>query len=422
MIRSTEETRKLRPNLKASNEPDRAKWVYFLGKFLQVLTFGQYFFVGLTLVLTQLILRGIICSISDLKWRRRLKKLSSQLTYITYAPGMAFNYFWARAELNIHSNDKKTFEDLKKARMFGVIVANHSFTVDYITVHTLFDQFDRLTCVKLMGKNEIKYLPIAGWSAYLTDTVFVKRDWNRDRETLKSQLNELLDYDCTFFTLYAEGTRFTSQKYRDSVEFCRSKNIEPFKHHLIPKPKGFVATLRHFIRETHSRGLEEEQPVRLFNLETLIPGGFNISDFLGGKKFAVDIMIEEIKIEPEIRKEALESTDELDCNDCPKMRELLLEIYRRKDNIVEQYKLNSNTFVLANSERGGKYPFRRNERTVLLSIPLFALTYGTLGYLALVRFADSLVFWSLLSIWPLMAGAVFTFIKSASELKKSGRV
>lgn len=38
----------------------------------------------------------------------------------------------------------------------------------------------------------------------------------------------------------AEGTRFSQAKHEASVKFAEGRNMVPLKHHLIPRPKGFV--------------------------------------------------------------------------------------------------------------------------------------------------------------------------------------
>jgi len=45
--------------------------------------------------------------------------------------------------------------------------------------------------------------------------------------------------------LNAEGTRFTPTKHAASVKFASERGIVPLKHHLIPRTKGFTASLPH---------------------------------------------------------------------------------------------------------------------------------------------------------------------------------
>lgn len=403
-------------------------WLYLLGRIVQFLFLGQYLFVGSGLVLVQIVIRLLISLSSNRTWRGKLKSLSSQLTYIIYSPGMAFSYYFARAEMNFMTGNKKVYDDLKNENMLAIIVTNHSFTIDYIIIHLFFHQLNRLTSVKLLSKHEVMYLPIAGWIAYLTDTVFVKRDWSKDCSTMGPQLNELFDYDSAMFALYAEGTRFTNEKYLESVEYAKSNNIQPLKHHLMPKARGFVYTLRHLIRELKARKLEDKIPLRVYNLECLMPyeEKYTIQDYLGSRKIILDFICEEIKISNEIRMEALESQDDVNCSDCPKIKKLLMDIYRRKDTIVEEYKLNGNMLTEdmeifkrdSDSKEAYKYPFKPKLTSLFLGMPSFIITYATFGYLAFVIFVESKLFWYLLCLWPLIGTCVFLSFKAASEIKR----
>lgn len=46
--------------------------------------------------------------------------------------------------------------------------------------------------------------------------------------------------------LYAEGTRFTKEKYEASVEFAKKRGLPELKEHLLPRTKGFSIGLPHF--------------------------------------------------------------------------------------------------------------------------------------------------------------------------------
>lgn len=41
----------------------------------------------------------------------------------------------------------------------------------------------------------------------------------------------------------AEGTRFTEKKHEASVKFARERGVQELKHHLLPRTKGFTASL-----------------------------------------------------------------------------------------------------------------------------------------------------------------------------------
>lgn len=49
----------------------------------------------------------------------------------------------------------------------------------------------------------------------------------------------------TQLCLFAEGTRFTPEKHKVSVEFSKSRGYPVLKHHLFPRTKGFCFILKH---------------------------------------------------------------------------------------------------------------------------------------------------------------------------------
>ena len=49
---------------------------------------------------------------------------------------------------------------------------------------------------------------------------------------------------CTQLCLFAEGTRFTPEKHKISVEFAESRGLPVLKHHLFPRTKGFCFILK----------------------------------------------------------------------------------------------------------------------------------------------------------------------------------
>lgn len=52
--------------------------------------------------------------------------------------------------------------------------------------------------------------------------------------------------------LNAEGTRFTEKKHEASVQFARERGMIELKHHLIPRTKGFIASLKPLKAKCHS--------------------------------------------------------------------------------------------------------------------------------------------------------------------------
>lgn len=350
--------------------------------------------------------------------RRGLKYISGHLHYAIVAPLLAVFYYWFQIRLRISAKDEKFFKRILEPNVY-LVVANHSHELDYLYIYTLLDQLSSIQKLKLMAKAELRLLPIIGWSLNMTDTVFVKRDWKRDRMNITKQLDEFYDYDRVIFNVYAEGTRYTDDKYLSSVEYAKQIGIEPFKHHLVPKPRGFVFTLRHLIRENEKRSKLNangtKRDVKLINLESIMPVKRGFSDLTRGLPVHADIYCEEIEIGDEIRKEALESRDDLDCNDCPKMRKLLMDIFRRKDNIVDVYRGNKNNIIMIDNGKVFKYPFRYRKLSIIFWLISFCFSYVTLGYsiLALESTANKFI----IIVYISMCTFIFKRFRSESQIE-----
>jgi len=93
-------------------------------------------------------------------------------------------------------------------------------------------------------KKVISYIPTIGWSWKFAEFVFLERSFDKDKKIILTQLNEIFDYpDPVWLLLNAEGTRFTKTKHEASVKFAQERNMTVLNHHLIPRTKGFTASL-----------------------------------------------------------------------------------------------------------------------------------------------------------------------------------
>lgn len=88
-------------------------------------------------------------------------------------------------------------------------------------------------------------MPVIGWTFFFCEMIFLARNWEKDSLTLGESLDRLTEYtDTIILLLFAEGTRFTKEKYEASVKFSKEKGLHILKHHLQPRTKGFVYTIQ----------------------------------------------------------------------------------------------------------------------------------------------------------------------------------
>jgi 1-acyl-sn-glycerol-3-phosphate acyltransferase len=103
---------------------------------------------------------------------------------------------------------------------------------------------DRLGDMKWLVKDVIKYVPGVGWGMLFIDCVFVKRDWAADQESIRRAFAKLRDNRVPVWMLsFSEGTRLTAEKLARSQAYAREHGLPVPRHTLVPRTKGFVATV-----------------------------------------------------------------------------------------------------------------------------------------------------------------------------------
>lgn len=378
------------------NTQERSKFSKLCGRLLIVLTLTSFIFIGAILNCLQVIFCLTARLSDDRGWQRWHKHANGYLVYLIFSQPIFLIYFWTRVDLKIHLDDKTMIEDVKK-RVIGIMIANHTYELDWLVCFLLADQVGNIGSYKAFAKSELKWLPVIGWSFWLSDLVYVQRDWPKDKLNIEKKLNQLLSYDQILLGIFAEGTRLTKEKFAEAREFAVTKGMEPYKYHLFPRARGFNYTLRHYLRAANVDKTLDEKQLRVFNLEFVLPDKPNFKHFVNGSYIKADIYCEEVLIGEDIRKEAIESDS---AENCPKLTELLQNIYRRKDELIENYKTENGFHTPSKmSPNGGLFPLKKPIGVLFWWTLFMSTTYGTLIYLAFTVFAQSLGFWTLVTMF-----------------------
>eukprot|EP00999_Lentomonas_sp_LEN2_P000064 NODE_1063_length_1029_cov_13.004435_g1018_i0.p1 GENE.NODE_1063_length_1029_cov_13.004435_g1018_i0~~NODE_1063_length_1029_cov_13.004435_g1018_i0.p1 ORF type:complete len:326 (-),score=26.93 NODE_1063_length_1029_cov_13.004435_g1018_i0:3-980(-) len=151
---------------------------------------------------------------------------------------------WGRHEVRFSGDDPPMHETV-------LILANHRFWLDFVVVFGLAGRKGRLGCMKIFAKDVIKWFPGYGWGAYFTDSIFLKRDWNKDQKSIAKTFSRLLGHKLPFWILtHAEGTRINTKKRIKSQQWAKSKGLPQLEHVLAPRAGAFIAScqgLRHVV-------------------------------------------------------------------------------------------------------------------------------------------------------------------------------
>lgn len=126
----------------------------------------------------------------------------------------------------------------------ALIVANHQQMPDIVVLMILAWSKSRLGDLKWFVKDPIKYVPGIGWGLQFLDCLFVKRNWDSDEGKIRRTFAKFLRDGIPLWLIsFSEGTRLKPKKLAASQQFARERGWRVPKHTLVPRTKGFVASV-----------------------------------------------------------------------------------------------------------------------------------------------------------------------------------
>lgn len=124
------------------------------------------------------------------------------------------------------------------------LIANHSCFADFAVVHSIAIRKRMLSFCKYFVKDSVKYIPIFGWGMKLMGMVMLKRNWAEDRAKFTSFFTIFSGGRLpVYLVAYPEGSRTTPSKIARSQEHAKANGQPILKNLLLPRTKGFIATM-----------------------------------------------------------------------------------------------------------------------------------------------------------------------------------
>lgn len=242
------------------------------------------------------------------------RRINCRLGYCIASQMVAILEWWSGTECVLYT-------DPESYRFYGkenaIVVLNHNFEIDFLCGWTFCERFGVLGSSKVLAKKELAYVPLIGWMWYFLEIVFCKRKWEEDRRTVTQSLQNLRDYPENYwFLLHCEGTRFTPEKHRVSMQVAESKGLPRLKHHLLPRTKGFCVTVQN-LRGTVAAVYDSTLNFRNNENPTFL-------GLLNGRKYHADLYVRRIPLD-------LIPENEAECS------AWLHKLYQEKDQFQEQY-------------------------------------------------------------------------------------
>jgi len=123
-------------------------------------------------------------------------------------------------------------------------VMNHLTFLDWAFLFSVAGRRGRLGVLKFFAKKSITWIPGFGWGLYLLDSLLVSRSWLKDQNLINNTFAKLKMRKLPFWVVsFLEGTRRTATKLAESQAFAKQRDLPHLRHLLVPRTKGFVATL-----------------------------------------------------------------------------------------------------------------------------------------------------------------------------------
>ncbi|XP_077302646.1 1-acyl-sn-glycerol-3-phosphate acyltransferase gamma-like [Arctopsyche grandis] len=170
------------------------------------------------------------------------RKINYYLAYSFYSQLVFMAEWWSESETAVYI-DKTEFEKYY-GKEHGLLLMNHSYEIDWLMGWKFCDGIGVLGNCKAFAKKSIQYMPPVGWSWKFGEYVFLERSYDKDKEIILKQLQELGNYpDPIWLLIFPEGTRFSPEKHEASQKFAEKNGLPILKHHLTPRTKGFTTSL-----------------------------------------------------------------------------------------------------------------------------------------------------------------------------------
>lgn len=172
------------------------------------------------------------------------RRLNYYVTYLLNSQMVFLVEWWSGSRCIMYSDPDHIKEYFGKEP--AMLLLNHTYEIDWLIGWVVCDRVQILGNAKVFVKKMLKYAPILGWSWKMQEIVFLERNWERDRISLGEQLDRLAQYPVPYWLcLFPEGTRYTKEKHAESMKIARSKGLPELKYHLLPRTRGFVASIPH---------------------------------------------------------------------------------------------------------------------------------------------------------------------------------
>ncbi|XP_023018005.1 1-acyl-sn-glycerol-3-phosphate acyltransferase gamma [Leptinotarsa decemlineata] len=327
------------------------------------------------------------------------RKINWYLCWTIYSQLVFVGDWWSETKIFFYI-DKEEFNKYY-GKEHAYCIMNHTYEVDWLIGWMMAERIGVLGNCKAYAKKIIQYIPVLGWGWKCSDFVFLERNFDKDKEIINRQITELAEHpDPIWLLLFPEGTRFTKKKHEAAIEFAKKQNLPQLKYHLLPRTKGFVASLPSMIGKVPA----------IYDIELAFkesdPNAPTITSMLFGKPLEAHFSLRRIPMED------LPQSDE-------DREKFLRDLFVQKDKMKASFIETGDFFSTSGVKRVEPFELERRIYPLLNVIFWqFATSVPICYYLVKMLFSGELLYFS---IGAGIVGAFFLLLKKTigmSEIKK----
>ncbi|XP_019851690.1 PREDICTED: 1-acyl-sn-glycerol-3-phosphate acyltransferase delta-like [Amphimedon queenslandica] len=251
------------------------------------------------------------------------RKVVTQLVFFLFGEMVWVCIDWADVQVTLFGEERIYDQEIHK--QFNLMTLSHRGDFDWLIglVFCYYSNF--LQTMRTLPKKSVKYIPGFGQLLWAMECPFLSRSYQRDEVNIQKGLKAFAEYPYPVqVTIFCEGTRFTEEKFKESVEYAKKNGIQPLKHHLLPRTKGYailVNSLRQYpnFKVTYDAGFAYPAGQEYLNGKQ-----FTLRDILAGSTVKVFFYVRSIPL-----SDLPETMDDLQ-NFCH-------QLYVHKDNAYQYF-------------------------------------------------------------------------------------
>ncbi|KAI4489507.1 hypothetical protein M0802_011042 [Mischocyttarus mexicanus] len=288
------------------------------------------------------------------------RKINYYLCYSFYSELVCMAEWWSGSDVTFYI-DKKEFDEYY-GREHAYLLMNHSYEIDWLIGWVACNRIGVLGNCKAYAKKSILYIPALGWAWKFAESIFLERNWNKDKDVIGRQIKELIEYpDPIWLLLYAEGTRVTPKKIEACQKFAKEKSLPILKYHLTPRTKGFICSI------PNMRG----KSVAIYNIQIAFKESDTVkptmTNLLLGKKVEAHMYMKRIPL-----SEVPEDDDAA--------ADWLHKLYQEKDHMAESFHNTGDFFATSGVSKTDSFKLDRTYYSLFNTVFWFVVVLVPMIY------------------------------------------